>query len=126
MNAAALLARAKAAGITILVHDGGLKVTGKPDAIRPLVDDLRAQKVAILALLESEKSAANDAKVPIDQTATPPTLPSPDPFDDRRTCTSCRNLWPGNRCLAHRAAGLKARDLGAIRSIRARKNNKEH
>ena len=84
-----------------LTATGGLAVTPASrlsDQQRGLIRDNR---VAITAHL----SAANDAA--------PPTLPSPDPFDDRRTCTSCRNLWPGNRCLAHRAAGLKARDLGA-------------
>jgi len=35
------------------------------------------------------------------------------PLDDRVTCTACRNLWPGNRCLTHRAAGLSTRDLAA-------------
>lgn len=34
-----------------------------------------------------------------------------DPLDDRHTCTACRNLWPGNHCLTHRAAGLTTRDL---------------
>jgi len=34
-----------------------------------------------------------------------------DLFDDRVTCTTCRNLWPGNHCLTHRAAGLSTRDL---------------
>lgn len=76
MSVAALLARAKAAGVTILVHDGGMKLIGKPEAIHPLVDDLRDQKVAILALLESEKSAANDDKAPIDQTAAAPADPA--------------------------------------------------
>lgn len=36
-----------------------------------------------------------------------------DPFDDRRRCTDCRNLWPGNHCLQHRRAGLDTRDLAA-------------
>jgi hypothetical protein len=39
--------------------------------------------------------------------------PGQDPFDDRSTCTACRNLWPGNHCLTHRAAGLTTRDLAA-------------
>lgn len=38
-------------------------------------------------------------------------LPTPDPFDDRVTCTTCRHLWPGNHCLQHRRAGLTTRDL---------------
>lgn len=36
-----------------------------------------------------------------------------DLFDDRVTCTVCRNLWPGNKCLTHRPAGLTSRDLAA-------------
>jgi hypothetical protein len=39
--------------------------------------------------------------------------PGQDPFDDRNTCTTCRNLWPGNHCLTHRKAGLSTRDLPA-------------
>lgn len=60
MSAAVLLERAKAAGITVLVRDGGMKVIGQPDAIRPFLDELRGSKAEILALLESEKTAAND------------------------------------------------------------------
>jgi hypothetical protein len=36
-----------------------------------------------------------------------------DPFDTRVTCSACRFLWPGNRCLMHRRAGLTTRDLAA-------------
>ena len=34
-----------------------------------------------------------------------------DQFDDRVTCTTCRNLWPGDKCLAYRRAGLSTREL---------------
>jgi hypothetical protein len=33
--------------------------------------------------------------------------------DPRVTCTACRFLWPGNRCLVHRRAGLTTRELAA-------------
>ena len=33
--------------------------------------------------------------------------------DPRVTCTECRFLWPGNRCLVHRRAGLTTRELAA-------------
>lgn len=36
-----------------------------------------------------------------------------DPLDDRVTCTACRHLWPGNRCLNHRHADLNERALAA-------------
>lgn len=36
-----------------------------------------------------------------------------DPFDHRVTCPTCRHLWPGNRCLNHRAAGLNQPLLSA-------------
>ncbi len=36
-----------------------------------------------------------------------------DPFDTRVTCSACRFLWPGNRCLVHRRAGLTSRELAA-------------
>lgn len=39
--------------------------------------------------------------------------PGQDPDDDRHTCTTCRNLWPGNHCLTHRKAGLSTQDLAA-------------
>lgn len=60
MIAAALLERARAAGVTVTVRDGGMKVIGQPDAIHPFLDDLRGSKAEILALLVSEKTAAND------------------------------------------------------------------
>lgn len=60
MSAAALLERAKAAGVTVTVRDGSMKVIGQPDDIRLLIDDLRSSKAEILALLVSEKTAAND------------------------------------------------------------------
>lgn len=34
-------------------------------------------------------------------------------LDDRVTCTACRHLWPGHRCLNHRRADLTTRDLAA-------------
>lgn len=34
-------------------------------------------------------------------------------FDDRVTCTTCCHLWPGNRCLNHRAAHLNQPLLSA-------------
>lgn len=36
-----------------------------------------------------------------------------DPLDNRVTCTACRHLWPGQRCLNHRRADLTTRDLAA-------------
>lgn len=35
------------------------------------------------------------------------------PLDDRVTCTTCRHLWPGNKCLNHRRAGLNQPLLSA-------------
>lgn len=36
-----------------------------------------------------------------------------DCFDDRVTCTTCRNLAAGNNCLAYRRADLTTRALAA-------------
>ena len=36
-----------------------------------------------------------------------------DDLDDRVICTTCRHLWPGNRCTNYRAADLTTRDLAA-------------
>ena len=41
----------------------------------------------------------------------PSCAPGQDPFYDRNTCTACRHLWPGKRCLNHHRAGLTTRDL---------------
>ena len=74
MSAAAILARAMAAGVTVTVRDGGMKVIGQLDAIRPFIDELRGSKAEILALLVSEKTAANDPAPDPDTQAAPKRL----------------------------------------------------
>lgn len=34
-------------------------------------------------------------------------------LDPRVTCTACRHLWQGNRCLNHHRAALSSRELAA-------------
>jgi hypothetical protein len=67
-------------------------------------------------------SATGDATTPQQASCAPRNRTQPkanscatvaDAFDDRVTCTACRSLWPGNRCLNHRRAGLTTRELAA-------------
>jgi len=91
MSANTILSACRNAGLSVRLGDAGTLLVTPAARITPelraLIRDNKAD--LLLALCE----------------------PVQDPFDDRVTCTACRNLWPGNHCLAHRAAGLAHRDM---------------
>ncbi len=81
------------AGLSVCLGDAGTLLVTPAGSITPELRELIRDNKAALLLALCE--------------------PTHDLFDERVTCTACRNLWPGNRCLTHRAAGLSTRDLAA-------------
>jgi len=84
-------------------------------------DDKSATSTAthaqLLPLGTGEATATSGATTPqptscAEGDSVPPKVaPHIDPFDTRVTCSACRFLWLGNRCLVHRRAGLTTREL---------------
>jgi len=93
MSASTIIQTCRDAGVSVRLGDAGTLLATPATRITPELRSLiRDHKADLLLALGSTTQ---------------------DPFDDRRTCTECRNLWPGNHCLQHRRAGLTTRELAA-------------
>ncbi len=93
MDAETIMKACLAAGLSVRMGDAGTLVVTPAARITP----------EIRTLIRDHKSELLKALC----------LPAQGHFDDYITCTACRNLAPGNKCLAHRRARLTTRDLAA-------------
>jgi len=93
MDADTIMKACLAAGLSVRMGDAGTLLVTPAARITPEIRTLiRDHKNELLKALR---------------------LPAKDHFYDRITCAACRNLAPGNKCLAHRRARLTTRDLAA-------------
>ena len=93
MDAQTIMQTCVKAGLTVCMGDAGTLLVTPAGSVTPELRVLiRDHKAELLKALCS---------------------PTQDPLDDRITCTACRNLARGNKCLAYRRAQLTSSDIAA-------------